>query len=215
MHRKRYKILSYSVVLISLLGVTACIPEKKEPVIEKPSPAPTSVKALKYSSEKLTNLPKKDVRFAQAALLELGFKIGPIDGFWGPRSARAIRQFELQNDITSANGHLSELNLIWLERMTLLSRANFEYKPQNKSVKAIKTAKKTGISSQLAETKPLSQGPQLIIVNREYTVLTKPNPYSSTLTRIEPGTGIYILSKQDGWYEVESIDRKRGFLPVD
>lgn len=197
---------------MTLSSLTACIPGKKKTVVETPRPAPTSVKALKYSAEKIVNAPKKDVRFAQTALRQLGFKIGAIDGLWGPRSARAIRQFELQNDISSADGHLSELNLIWLERMTLLSRTGFESK---RNIQKANGANKTGIRAQLKEASPLTQGPQLIIVDREYTILTKPNPYSSTLTRIEPGTGIYVINIQDGWYEVESIDRKRGFLPID
>ncbi len=202
--------LVFTVLLILLGGLSACIPSKKKPEIEEPKPAPSSVQALQYSSEKIVNASKKDVRFAQTALLKLGFRIGAVDGLWGPRSAKAIRQFEIQNDISTANGHLSELNLKWLERMTLLSRINFEDKINQKNA-----ARKTGISSQLKEAAPLSQGPQLIIVDRAYTVLTKPNPYSSTIARLEPGTGIYVINQQDGWFEVESTDRKRGFLPVD
>lgn len=147
-----------------------------------------------------------DIRFAQEALNIAGFKIGTVDGLWGPRSANAIRAFELENKLTSANGHLSELNLHTLEIVSGLSKENYGKLP-------IKT--QLGILAKLDKRVPLSAGPQLIIVDHEYKVLSKPNPYSSELLTLAPGTGIYVISKQDGYFEVESINRKRGYVRID
>ena len=147
-----------------------------------------------------------DIRFAQKALNALGFKVGVVDGLWGPRSATQIRLFEAQNSLVSADGHLSELNLHFLALKSGILRENFSHQPIEQPL---------GISAKLNPKIPLKDGPQLIIVDREYQVFSKPNPYSSVLLTLAPGTGIYVISKQDGYFEVESINRRKGFIQAD
>lgn len=43
-----------------------------------------------------------DVRQAQQALDERGIDTGPIDGVFGPRTQRAVQQFQTQNDLTAS-----------------------------------------------------------------------------------------------------------------
>lgn len=192
-------------LLLSLAVLSACTPPKEVPPPEPP-PVVAKVKVIEYNSDPIVNAEDIDVRFAQTALKRLGYRIGFIDGLWGPRSATAIRAFEVQQQITSANGHLSELNLHHLEKISGVSK---------EQASQIKIVKPTGISIKLHKTTPLSAGPQLIIVDHAYKVLSKPNPYSSQLLTLAAGTGIYIISKQDGWFEIESINRKRGYVRVD
>jgi len=171
---------------------------KVEPVLKQiPKPVP----------QKLIYASKSDIQFAQTALLKLGFNIGSVDGLWGPRCAKAIRQFEILNDLNSADGHLSELNLRWLERLTLLSRNRYENTQGE--------PKKKGISALLKAQKTSQQGPQLVIVEKEYKLFSRPNPYSPPLARLAPGTAVYIINKRDGWYEIESSGKKRGYLPAN
>jgi hypothetical protein len=106
----------------------------------------------------------------------------------------------------SADGHLSELNLHYLTEESQLSLATFKSQP--------KPVPK-GIAGKLRGTASLEKGPQLIIVERGYEVFTKPNPYSAKLAKLEPGTGIYVVSKQPGWYEIESVNRLKGFIKAD
>lgn len=43
-----------------------------------------------------------DVRQAQQALDDRGIDTGPIDGVFGPRTQRAVQQFQTQNDLTAS-----------------------------------------------------------------------------------------------------------------
>lgn len=197
---------SHLLALILIVFVSACAPLKDKVVVEdQPTPAKVET-TTEYDPSPIIPASKVDARFAQEALNKTGFNAGPADGLWGPRSASAMREFESKNMITSANGHLSELNLHSLELASGLSRGNYQPLPTNK---------KGGILAKLDKKVPLSAGPQLIIIDREYTVLSKPNPYSSELLKLSPGMGIYVISKQDGYFEVESINRKRGYVRAD
>lgn len=196
-----------TLVIAILLTLSGCELGRKPPPVETPPPVvEPEVKPEIYSATPIKAAPRTLIRFAQTALNKLGYSIGRVDGLWGPRSATAIRQFETDRDLWSANGHLSELNLHHLTEESGLSLANFEReeKPQPKT-----------IANQLRGTAPLSKGAQLIIIEREYQVFAKPNPYSAKLARLEPGTGIYVVAKQEGWYEIESINRLRGFVKAD
>lgn len=195
------------VTLLMLTILSACAPITQEPVIYEAPKVIKSAPVTKYSAQAMIPGQPIDVRFAQQALTKLGYKIGPVDGLWGPRSATAIREFESKQGITSANGHLSELNIHELEVVSGLSRNNIDELPAPPTP--------PGITAKLDPKTPLSAGPQLIIVEHEYDVLSKPNPYSSTLLVLAPGTGIYVISQQDGYFEVESINRKRGYIKVD
>ena len=80
---------------------------------------------------------------------------------------------------------------------------------------AKKVKRPPGITAKLNKRVSLEEGPQLIIVEREYKVYSKPNPYSATLTNIKPGTGIYVVARESGWYKIESLNRLRGYVRVD
>lgn len=188
-----------------VLSLAACAPITQEPVIIEEPKQVEPVKPV-YSAEPIIPAQTVDVRFAQEALNKIGYKVGSVDGLWGPRSASAIRAFELNQAITSANGHLSELNLHELESISGISRANYG---------KLRITSPVGIGAKLDPKIALSVGPQLIIVDREYTVFSKPNPFSSELLTLAPGTGIYVISKQDGYFEIESINRKRGYIKAD
>ena len=189
-----------------LIFLSACAPIVQEPIINEAPTVIAPAPVQEYSAEPIIPAKTIDVRFAQQALSKIGYKIGQVDGLWGPRSANAIREFESKQNISSANGYLSELNLHELEFVSGLSREN--------TVQPIVSAP-TGVNSKLNPDIALSEAPQLIIVDHEYEVLSKPNPYSSALFVLAPGTGIYVISKQDDYYEIESINRKRGFIKAD
>jgi len=195
MQEKGYKTLSKFGSILMLSGLCACSHLFKQPVTQAPEPEPI-VREVKQGPIKLINASKRDIKFAQSSLLKLGFKVGRVDGLWGPKSARAIREFESLNNLDSADGFLSELNLRWLERLTTSSRRDYQQKE--------KVVKKRGISALLSGALTFSEGPQLVIVDKEYNLFSKPNPFSSTLVKLSPGTGVYIIGASDGWYEIES-----------
>jgi len=166
------------------------------------------------SFQKIEKPSNKDIQFAQTALTRVGFKIGPVDGYWGKLSRNALVAFEAQNKLQSASGSLSELNLHHLEKMSGLSRDEFD--PTRKISNRVTNANKPKkIAQLLNKQSSLKKGPQLIIVERDYLVMTKPNPYSSKLIQIEPGAGIYVIAMQDNWYQIETLERQAGFVAVD
>lgn len=152
---------------------------------------------------------KRDIEFAQTTLNNLGYKLGRVDGIWGPKSAEAIRRFEKNYGLESADGFLSELNLFMLEKISNTSRHAVAENAQQTN------PKKFGISAKLDESIPLSTAPQLVFIDKPYAILAKPNPFSEQLALLPVGTGIYIISLQDGWYEVESEDKDYGFIQAD
>jgi len=192
--------------ILLVLFLSACEPLKNEPTIEPVETTEQAPQKPAFSAEPLVPAKPNDVKFAQHALNKLGFKIGIVDGLWGPRSAKGIRLFEEQNNLISADGHLSLLNLHALEQRSGVSRADFGRLPLDKPL---------GITAKLDPTSPLKNGPQLIIVDKSYKVLSKPNPYSSVVLNLASGTGIYVISKQDGYFEIESINRRKGFIEAD
>jgi len=194
------------IVSVLVLILSACEPVKKEPPIEPLEPVSQEPEKPVFSAEPIIPAKPDDIKFAQHALNELGFKVGMVDGLWGPRSANGIRQFETQHDLITANGHLSLLNLHFLEQYSGVSRVNFGKTPLEEPL---------GVTAKLDPTTPLREGPQLIIVDKSYQVLSKPNPYSSVVLKLAPGTGIYVIAKQDGYFEIESINRRKGFIEAD
>lgn len=203
------------IALLALICLSACVPITQEPTVtEVPTQTKQTPATQKYSAKPIIRAKTIDVRFAQEALSAIGYKIGPVDGLWGPRSAAAIRQFESKQAILSANGHLSELSLHELAIVSGLTPKSTNGLPRKK-VKQKTLSPPPGVSSKLDSKTPLSAGPQLIIVDHQYEVLSKPNPFSSTLFVLAPGTGIYVISKQGDYFEVESINRKRGYIRAD
>lgn len=198
-------IKSIIIGLMISLSLSACtlLEPTPEPVVASPPPPPPPVKP-ELSSEPLVDASEVEKRFAQAALKKLGFNVGLVDGIWGPRSATAIRQFELAYQLDTANGHLSELNLTRLKEATNIQQEEIELSVTN--------ARKTGIQAKLDTQIPLSESPQLIITDQAYTILAKPNPYSEIATQLAEGAGLYVINLQDGWYQVESLDRVRGYI---
>jgi len=63
-----------------------------------------------------------DVRMAQEKLKDKGFDPGPVDGFWGPRTASAVGEFQRKENITVTKR---------LDRETLTKLALAPSKPQN------------------------------------------------------------------------------------
>ena len=183
-----------------LLAISGCVTPPSEPepqvTVEKAPPLP--------SAKAIDNVSVKDIRFAQAALLQLGFKLGRVDGIWGKRSEKALIEFERRNDIESAGGALSELNLYTLSQSTKVKRNLVEG--------GIQPADQPGLAGKLDAKQDLSKGPQLIIVDKPYAMRSKANPYSELLAVLQPGTGVYIISKQADWYEVESLERVHGYI---
>lgn len=130
-----------------------------------------------------------------------------MDGIWGPRSAQAIRQFEQQYGLPSANGFLSELNLFMLEKVSNTKRVSEPVAPPQPVIR--------GIAAKLDKSIPLADAPQLVFLEQSQQMLAKPNPFSEQLAELAPGTGIYVISQQEGWYEVESEDKQRGFIKAE
>ncbi len=193
--------LAIALFMLTLIGCSTT-PEQvtqSEPVVRKTTPS--------LSAEPIVDIDQKDVIFAQSALKAIGYNIGTVDGLWGPRSAKAIREFESSQNIKSADGFLSQLNLNRLASVSNLDPATI-------SAESIQRPKIQTISSKLIE-KPLSIGPQLIIVEQDYEVFTTPNPFSEKAYNLTAGTGIYVLEENAGWYKVELINRKQGFIQVD
>jgi len=82
-------------------------------------------------------------------------------------------------------------------------------------------SKKTGITpalptasiaAKLSSQKPSRSTPELIIIDQDYSLMAKANPYSQVLSQIERGAGLYVLSQQNGWYEVETVSKQYGFI---
>jgi len=150
------------------------------------------------SAEPILTPTKQDKIFAQTALNQLGYKLGPPDAIWGKRSIKAINAFHADNNMAFTNGKITTLDMNEFETRTQLSYDDF--------------AISTSLLNKLDVNIPLSKGPQLIILDKNYPMLAKANPYSELLLNLEAGTGIYIISHQLGWVEVESLSRQRGFI---
>lgn len=201
-------------LVFMLCFLSGCLAKKK--VVETAPPPKKEIAVKPKSAAPIVKAPKEMVILAQTALTKLGYKIGGIDGLWGPRSAKAIRKFEAEQKIWSANGHISELNLDFLRKVSGIDSVEVKSKKPLASTKAkTKKADSKGITAKLTPGAALKEGPQLIIVEKEYDVFSKPNPYSATLTKLPAGTGIYIVAREADWYEIESLDRLKGYVKVD
>lgn len=201
-NRKARQGVKLALLVAAGLTLAACDSLNKR---ETPDPTPQArVEPQKRepSPAALTSVSERDVRFAQTALKQLGYKLGAVDGIWGARSAKAMRAFEESKNLASAGGALSELNLYALSKATKVKRSEIE--------SSIKQSK--GLRAKLDNSVALESAPQLIIVEQSYEVLAKANPYSEVITTLQPGTGIYVISIQDGWFEIESLSRQRGYI---
>ena len=195
------------VVLITSLSACAIFSTSQEvqpsPASSKPSPWGDGILP---NSKALVDLPIADIVYAQNALNKLGYQIGSADGIWGPKSATAIRKFERSYDLQSAGGHLSELNLYALEKITKLTRSGEATQI---------TLNQNPLSARVDARVPLEGAPQLVIIERTRALLAKPNPYSEVIAKLPSGTGIYVIGLREGWYEVESEGRIRGYLKAN
>lgn len=206
----------FLVIVSLLLSLSACqaFSELFQKPTPPPEPLPVPVEPLpELSSAPIKNAERGQVVFAQTALTTLDYRLGAIDGFWGPRSAAAMKKFEQEHNIDSADGFVSEWNLDELSKLTGLTqqRVIAEYQAKMNRKSAIQDTK---IAAKL-EGKLADTGPQLIIVERDYDVFSKPNPYSEKIIRLRAGTGVYIVSQRAGWYTVESVNRRKGYIQVD
>lgn len=195
----------YALILFVSLHLSACgLLNTLEKPDAQPNPVPEPI--VVAPSPMAIILPaRRQIRFAQIALKSLGYKLGAIDSIWGPRSVRAMQKFERDNSLNSANGHLSDLNLSQLEALSGISQNKIRPAPPKKK-------KVTSIASKIDSSIPLANAPQLVFVDRAYSLLSKPNPFSEPINIIRAGTGIYIIDIQDGWYQVQAADQQRGFI---
>jgi len=212
-----------------ILSITACgtAPEPiveqaptplPAPVVVKPKPSPPPPVVQRPTATPISNPKNSDIIFAQTSLKALGYPIGKVDGAWGKRSESAMRLFEKNQNIESANGKLSKLNLATLQNTHEPLKANkttqFQTLSSSLSPKTDTTNNEatSSIANKLSSENPNRNAPELIIVDQVYSVLVKPNPYSATITEIQAGTGLYILSQQSDWYEVETLNNQRGYI---
>ncbi len=204
----RIKTLAIIVLLSSLQGCESLLKKPSPEVVAEPTPQP--VKERLPSAAPMLDASKVEMQYAQSTLNKLGFNAGPVDGIWGPRSARAIRAFESKYGLKSAKGLLSKLNLYVLEKVSNTARTNAAPKPRTFSGNT-----SGGIAAKLDQNVLQTKSPQLIILDQSYQMLAKPNPFSEQLSELAIGTGIYVISLQEGWYEVESENQQRGYIKAD
>ncbi len=185
---------------VSEIESKAVVIDPAPPPINKPKPI-----AQKPDATPILNPNKSDIVFAQSSLKALGYTIGNVDGVWGKRSIQAIQAFEKNQDITSANGNLSSLNLALLQNT---------HKPlARRFTNTVDPTPTKGIASKLTSQEQTSSMPELIIVDKDYSLLAKPNPFSEVVVDIEAGTGVYVvMSLQSGWYEIETLANQHGYI---
>ena len=214
--------------LVILMSMTAC----------ETVPEPVAQKTLENTPAELQALPKEipipivqnpisipilapkksDIIFAQSSLKALGYTIGKVDGKWGKRSESAIKLFEQNQQIQSANGKLSTLNIYALQntheplKTKKVSSSGIAASYRQTQTGATNSPTSSSIANKLSSTTQNRNAPELIIVDHSYSVLIKPNPYSASITTIDAGTGVYVLSQQNGWYEVETLNNQRGYI---
>lgn len=153
----------------------------------------------------LKNVSTNDILFAQVALKQLNYNIGRIDGIWGPRSQQAIQQFEKIRNIQSANGNLSKANLYAMRKASKLKKNDL-------SRFATTLPASEGIADKLDKQVALEGAPQLILLDKPYPMMEKANPFSEMIAVLQAGAGIYVISLENGWYEIESLNEQRGYI---
>lgn len=192
--------LSISLLAITLL-LTGCETSQKKPEAE---PAKVVVEPF-VPAPHLENVSVKDIRFAQFALKQLDYDIGDVDGIWGQRSEKALKQFEQDQGIRSAGGKLSLANLSALNKLAKVKTSDIE--PAQP-----KSAEQVGISSKLSKEPSVEDDPELILLDKPYPMMEKPNPFSLMVAVLQAGVGVYVISSDNGWYEIESLDEQRGYI---
>jgi len=198
-----------SLVLLALLvGGCESVPDEAETT--KPAPLVKTATALDTTPlDKVTSL---DIRFAQTALKQLKYKIGTIDGIWGPRSELAIQHFEQSKGVPSANGKLSKANLYALSKATKVRKSDLRKSSVAPSASAPAQPPVEDIASKLDKKIPLQEAPQLILLDKPYPMMEKPNPFSEMVAVLQAGAGVYVISLENGWYEIESLDEQKGYI---
>ena len=186
----------------TLILLSACATIEETPT--EPTSAETSSTSPKLSADPIKGAARNQIVFAQTALKTLGYSIGKVDGIWGPRSVTAIKAFENDRNITTANGFLSQWNLDELAKVSKL----------DPTISIPLPKRLTGVGAKL-KGKLKETGPQLIIVENDYSVFLEPNPYSKMIFELQSGTGIYVINESENWYEIESINRRKGYIQAD
>jgi len=206
MFRKNIK---KTLFITPLLIVTACETVTDPVVVTEPTKRIEPVKVLtnQVPPQLIINPSKEDIIYVQAALKSLGYSVGFIDGIWGKRTESSLLSFEKANQLASLNGKLSDVNFAALKRKHSPSVDKLiqeQSQPQEKS-----------IFSQLKSKTPNRKSPELIITEKTYNLMVKDNPYSEVLSQLKSGTGLYVLSLQNGFYEVETLSKEYGFIKKD
>jgi len=191
-------------LLICIFGLHACSTDERPHSIPEVESIPLTLPNKLPSAQAIESPSQLDILFAQASLKALGYDIGEVDGFWGERSSIALLKFEQDKNLESAGGQLSELNLFTLKELAQT------LKPVSK--KTSKTKPKSSLAEKVKQSISQSKGPQLIIIEQNYPLMSKANPYSRVITQLNAGAAIYVISFQDGWYEVESLSKEYGFI---
>ena len=206
MFRKNIK---KTLFITPLLIVTACETVTDPVVVTEPTKRIEPVKVLtnQVPPQLIINPSKEDIIYVQAALKSLGYSVGFIDGIWGKRTESSLLSFEKANQLASLNGKLSDVNFAALKSKHSPSVDKLiqeQSQPQEKS-----------IFSQLKSKTPNRKSPELIITEKTYNLMVKDNPYSEVLSQLKSGTGLYVLSLQNGFYEVETLSKEYGFIKKD
>ncbi len=210
-HMGRYALLVTGLLMLGF--VTGCTTTTEQPI---PEPEVSVSTEPVLDTAPLANVSKKDIRFAQIALKQLDFDIGKVDGIWGQRSEKALKNFEEQYQVVSAGGKLSEANLYALSQVTDVSQSDLEPRPAKTSEESKWEVDResSNIASKLnSQDASLDEAPELILLDKPYPMMEKPNPFSQMVAVLQPGAGVYVISSDSGgWYEIESLDKQRGFI---
>lgn len=118
--------LSLVVALVALIPAACSAPQPSKPAVEAVQPTPKQDPKPKVQAPKREFLSKEATRDsvavaeAQSLLADLGFETGKVDGILGPKTRRAINQFQSKTGL-SRNGEVSEA-LLGLLRQELEGR---------------------------------------------------------------------------------------------
>lgn len=205
-----FKLLLVTTIIISL---TACETIRKGSG-NNSSDDETAV-TFKPSNEAIANPNKSDYLFVQTALTRLGFKPGPIDGFWGKRSQKALDNFHRTRELPIDGGVITEADIYYLERLTNIQRNQFTADGSQWQSNGAKT--NPALEQKDAVKNPSITGtekaaPKLIIVEQTTDLLRSDNPFSRVLAQLQPGTSMYVLKRTAQWLLVETEDRVRGYI---
>lgn len=173
---------------------------------------------FKPSSNPIAQPTKSDYLFVQTALTKLGFKPGPVDGFWGNISRKALDNFHRTRELPINNGVITEADIYYLQRLTnaqrkQLSPDNNGWHSGEANINTTSTEPKQQPSQdRISATKTEKVAPELVIVEQPINLLRSDNPFSRVLTQLKPGTSMYVLKRTAQWLLVETEDRVRGYI---